>query len=99
MKIKLASVGNPDFGQDESQALPGVPSKLLEKVPSFAVASVACRQYIRHYGLGGGNWSGGQVYDDAGKLIARVSYNGRVWPPDSWKPGMMPLWEATCAPT
>lgn len=29
--------------------------------------------------LGGGNWSGGQVYNAEGRVIAEVSYNGRVW--------------------
>jgi hypothetical protein len=26
--------------------------------------------------------------------VARVSYNGRVWSPEPWRPGMVPLQEA-----
>lgn len=43
-------------------------------------ASNICREYIERNGLGGGNWSGGDVYDN-GKAIAYVSFNGRTWPP------------------
>ena len=39
-----------------------------------------CREFIDEHDLGGGNWSGGEVYEE-GTLVARVSYNGRVWRP------------------
>lgn len=77
--VKLASVGNPDFRQDSSRSLPGVPRKTL-RVASIADASKACRAYIAHYDLGGGNWLGGEV-KKGGKVIARISYNGRAWEP------------------
>jgi len=76
-KVLLASVGNPDFGQDSRRSLPGVPRRTL-RVASLADASKACRVYIGHYELGGGNWLGGDVQKD-GKAIARISYNGRAW--------------------
>ena len=38
----------------------------------------ACRADIEQDDLGGGNWSGGQIFE-AGRQVARVSYNGRVW--------------------
>lgn len=31
--------------------------------------------------LGGGNWTGGQVFD-GGTQIAYISYNGRAWTPN-----------------
>ena len=81
-KVLLASVGNPDFGQDNRRSLPGVPRRTL-RVASLADASKACRAYIGHYELGGGNWLGGEVKKD-GKLIAQISYNGRAWEPGDW---------------
>ena len=40
--------------------------------------STACRADIEQDDLGGGNWSGGQLVE-AGRQVARVSYNGCVW--------------------
>ena len=81
-KVLLASVGNPDFGQDSRRSLPGVPRRTL-RVASLADASKACRAYIAHFELGGGNWLGGEV-KKAGTVIAKISYNGRVWEPGAW---------------
>jgi hypothetical protein len=81
-KVLLASVGNPDFGQDRRRPLPGVPRKTL-RVASLADASKACRAYIAHYELGGGNWLGGEVTKD-GVVVAKISYNGRAWEPGNW---------------
>ena len=33
------------------------------------------------------------IVDDSGALIAKVSYNGRVWPPVEWTEGMVPLYD------
>lgn len=50
------------------------------KVASIAAASKRARAYIQSHGLGGGNWTGGEI-KKGNKTIARVSYNGRVWHP------------------
>ena len=81
-KVMLASVGNPDFGQDSRGSLPGVPRRII-RVASLADASKACRTYIEHYELGGGNWLGGEVRKGA-TVIARISFNGRAWEPGTW---------------
>jgi hypothetical protein len=81
-KVLLASIGNPDFGQDSRRSLPGVPRQTL-CVTSLADASRACRAYIEHYELGGGNWRGGEVKRVA-TAIAQISYNGRAWEPGNW---------------
>lgn len=78
LKVKLGSVGNPDFGQNPDRPLPGV-RDLVAEVGSLAEAAAECRKFIDEHGLGGGNWAGGEVLDLAGNAIARVSYNGRVW--------------------
>lgn len=77
--VHLAACGNPDHGE-LFDLLPGVPVLDVE-VASVADASQACRAYIRRHDLGGGNWFGGEVYE-GGTLVARVSYNGRVWCPN-----------------
>jgi hypothetical protein len=82
--VLLASCGNPDFGQDSYRSLPGVPRKRL-RVGSLKAASQACRLYIAHHELGGGNWLGGEVIDHATKkVVAQISYNGRAWQPGEW---------------
>jgi hypothetical protein len=88
-KVLLASVGNPDFGQDSRRSMPGVPRRTL-RVASLADASKACRAYIEHYELGGGNWLGGEVKQGA-KVIAKISYNGRAWEPGAWPTKEIPL--------
>jgi hypothetical protein len=45
-------------------------------------ASKVARKYIERNGLGGGNWTGGQLFLVLGnkrKEFGRVSYNGRAW--------------------
>lgn len=76
-EVQLDSRGNPDFRQDPGNPLPGVPSK---RVPASSLVEAAklCRAYIDEHELGGGNWTGGDVFVDD-DLVARVSYNGRVW--------------------
>ena len=33
----------------------------------------------------------GEIVDVDGKLVARISYNGKVWPPEPWTPTAAPL--------
>jgi hypothetical protein len=80
-RVRLASVGNPDFGQNPRVRKYGAEAKRWQKVGSIAEASAACRKFIADNELGGGNWSGGDVQDEAGKVVARISYNGRAWLP------------------
>ncbi len=79
--IVLKSRGNPDHGQDPDEA---VSPQERVKVKSFAAAALVARDYITDYDLGGGNWTGGQVFKGK-KQVARVSYNGRVWTTDGEK--------------
>ena len=80
-RVSLASVGNPDFGQDPSRALFGAAPDQWQEVGSIADAASACLRFIDENELGGGNWAGGDVVDATGRTVARVSYNGRVWLP------------------
>lgn len=79
MKVLLSSVGNPDFRQDPTKPLWSAEENRVVEIETFEDASVECISFIHHNQLGGGNWNGGDITDDNGKLIAYVSYNGRVW--------------------
>jgi hypothetical protein len=78
MTVLLASRGNPDLGEDERRPMPGVPRQRA-KALTLREASELCRAYIEQYDLGGSQWAGGLVLDDAGEPFARISYNGRAW--------------------
>ena len=74
--VRLSARQNPDMPRREE-----LPRVRTVRVQTLEDASERCRQFIAAYDLGGGNWNGGQVRDDAtGQVVARVSYNGRVWP-------------------
>jgi hypothetical protein len=79
MKVKLSSVGNPDFGQNPNQPMYGCEKNKTVKITSFKEAKEICMKFIKDNDLGGGNWNGGQIMNDEGVIIAHVSYNGRVW--------------------
>lgn len=73
--IELKSCGNPDHGQDPDKIVS--PSRLID----FDIIEEARKiqgDYITEYNLGGGNYCGGNI-THKGKIIARMSYNGRVW--------------------
>lgn len=76
MLVVCTSVGNPDFRQNPNQA---ISDPKYYAVDNFEQASAACQAYISFEDLGGGNWSGGDIYSGAGYRVAYVSYNGRVW--------------------
>ena len=92
LTVTLSSVGNPDFDQDPSRSLPGVTGQ-RKRVDDLAHASRVCREYIEENGLGGGNWSGGDVFDENGALVGKVSYNGRVWGPAGYTLNGKPLYD------
>jgi hypothetical protein len=49
-------------------------------VPNLWQASQEVRDYIVRYNLGASNFYGGKVLtQNENKLVARVSYNGRIW--------------------
>lgn len=80
-EVFLANCGNIDRGQDPDRPLYATKSGYWKPVDSLENASRACRDYIESYDLGGGNWIGGAVRDAGTKEeVAKISYNGRIWP-------------------
>ena len=51
-------------------------------------------------GYGSSQFGFGEVFDEAGQLVATISYNGRLWAPSpngrgpGWRPGIEPVAEA-----
>jgi ABC-type sugar transport system substrate-binding protein len=78
MRVKLSHARNPDIpgGYWETPVDPAR-ARWVE-VDTFVAASMACREFIKRNGLGGGNWTGGDI-EKNGTVIAYVSFNGRIW--------------------
>jgi len=67
-------------------------------IDSWAHASAHVREYIHAHGLTasgetGPMFTGGNIKDVAGRIVARVSYNGKVWGPEPWRTGAIPLFD------
>lgn len=81
MRVEMKASPNPDYSKPEHRAIVRIKA-FRHTVDSFKDASRAVRHFINTNDLGSGNWTGGRLFDDAGKVIGRVSYNGRVWASD-----------------
>ena len=82
MYVALQSAVNPDFPTWDSEGNYEYNKRRgteFVRVRDLQEASKVSQGYIRGHDLGGGNWTGGQVYRD-GIMVAYISYNGRVWP-------------------
>lgn len=67
-------------------------------IDSWAHASALVRGFIQANDLTasgdtGPMWTGGDVQDGHGRIVARVSYNGTVWGPEPWRSGAVPLYD------
>lgn len=85
MTIKLWHAKNVDLSDSGGyRKTPTTPRRQTVKVSSLREASLALRGWVNANGLGGGNMDkhAGEV-SDGGKLVAVVSYNGRVWTPEA----------------
>ena len=85
LTVELKHASNPDIRGGYWEGRPSEGRKVV-RATSLAEASKLCGEYISRNGLGGGNWTGGDVRDaeQGGILVARISYNGRAWEPGAW---------------
>ena len=81
--VILSAEPNPDYAGVDFRGHTRI-SPWYEVVDDLRGASAAVKSFRDRTGIGGGNWSGGQVFDDKGEQVAQVSYNGRVWEPGKW---------------
>ena len=84
-QLLLAARGNPDYGQDPNRPPFGVPDEYLvqrevQASPEAVARSFAVqvRAFCERYGLGDGNWVGGDIWKD-GQHLGRISFNGRFF--------------------
>lgn len=86
--VILKADPNPDYFSDDDDHRSFVKVKKTRvPVDSFAKASEICQNFIGENELGSGNWTGGEIEDSNGEIIAHVSYNGRVWEGKEWFKG------------
>lgn len=77
MQVEMKASPNPDYDAPEHRATIRIKA-FRHTVDSFKDASRAVRHFIETNDLGSGNWTGGRIFND-GRVVGRVSYNGRVW--------------------
>ena len=78
MKVIASHTSNPDIRSGGYWDGKPTEGKKTYPIQSFVEAVAVCRDYINRNGLGGGNWTGGQILKGK-KQIARISFNGRIW--------------------
>lgn len=59
-------------------------------VADFAEASRVYSEMRDAFGLGASRFRDGKIIDGR-EIVARISYNGKVWHPGEWKSGDVPL--------
>lgn len=84
--VILKADPNPDYQFPDHRAT--VKTVIIRlPVESFQSAAKVCTNFIASYDLGAGNWTGGQIGNIEGEIIAHVSYNGKVWEGKTWCAG------------
>jgi hypothetical protein len=87
-RIALRSYPNPDFREIRPRKPPtNAQGSLLEVINAA---------HAYRTGLGGGNWGEPTIERQDGEkwvAFARVSYNGRIWPPEPWHSGTRAIFE------
>lgn len=71
----------------------------LHHLMSLTDAQIAYLAVREESGLGVTQFGEGQVHDEQGQHIARISYNGRIWEPVAWNREQKPAAEAPTLPT
>jgi len=90
MIVILQHCPNVDIMHDERRGYwrpVSAPPFQAVKVATLAEAADRVRQFVKGTGIGCGNFGRncGNVLCAAGdRIVARVSYNGRVWTPAQW---------------
>lgn len=66
---------DPETGNGGHSCRREMPAESLKHAASL------CREFIDEWQIGASQWLGGDVKDETGKAVARISYNGRCWEP------------------
>ena len=78
--VILSACGNIDHNENPySNNVNGIEvKKEMVEAESIEECQKAVEDYIEENDLGGGNWSGGQVFKDD-ERVGYISYNRRYW--------------------
>lgn len=76
--LLLAARGNPDLGQNPEEIPYGTLAADQLVQCSMDTAGEVTRRFCEDNGLGGGNWVGGDVWEN-GQHVGHVAYNGRFF--------------------
>jgi len=77
LSVEISAEPNPDYDKNTHNGSINIKPKKV-KINSLQEASTIVRKFINDNDLGGGNFTGGNIYSD-NKIVGRVSYNGRIW--------------------
>ncbi len=82
--VTLSAYPNPDYDSTTHEGSVFL-NPVERAVNSLKDASGEVQNFISENDLGGGNWVGdaGIVKNTKGETVARISYNGRIWPKGS----------------
>lgn len=72
--------------------------KFVNTLMSLRDAQIAFIKEVEAQGLGASRFLPGEVFDESGQHIARISYNGRLWAPEPLRSGGTPIAEAPSLP-
>ena len=78
LKVYLSAHGDPDYNQNPYEKI--CPCYYAE-ADSIEECQKLVSAYISEYDIGGGNWTGGMVFEKGTNTpIGNISYNCRFWP-------------------
>jgi hypothetical protein len=66
----------------------------VKNLRTLEATQIAYMDAVETSGLGASRFLPGEVFDEAGQHVARISYNGRLWEPETWTPEMKSIAEA-----
>ena len=72
---RIESYSMSDFVDQASKPY----GKMLVEVEDLKEARDLCMKFIKHYELGGSCRTGGEVINSNDRVVAYISYNGRIW--------------------
>lgn len=77
LEVSLEAFPNPDHSRRSHSGTVRIKENLV-KVSTIEEAKAVVREFIDDNDLGGGNFTGGNLYSN-GEKIGHISYNGRLW--------------------
>jgi hypothetical protein len=102
LKTELGKFAVPQQVATELSAPVGQPNlsvvignQVVGQVETFREASIKYSAVRNESGIGSRDLPDAKLVDESGKIVARVAYNGSVFPGDKWFPGIKPLYVPT----